>query len=133
MKKLLVLRPGGLRVQGKTPAPGRTLAFAFALLLVLAGQPGCKKSEAQSQLPESKALLYLASPANDGAPVDELVLDSTHETLVPINKKEGWPQTQVGPTSVGIRYIDAGKTFTLIVDGQPWHYREVYVVSFRLL
>lgn len=125
MKKLLVLRPGGLRVQSRI--------VAFALLLVLAGQPGCKKSEAQPQLPESRALLYLASPASDGAPVDELVLDSTHETLVPINKKEAWPQTQSGATPVGIRFIDAGKTFTLIMDGQPWHYREVYIVSFRLL
>jgi hypothetical protein len=113
-------------------AQGRMLALA-ALLLVISGQSGCKKSEAQPQLAESRGILYLASPANDGAPIDELVLDSTHETLVPINKKEGWPQTQVGPTPVGVRFIDAGKTFTLIIDGQPWHYREVYIISFRLL
>jgi hypothetical protein len=126
MKKLLGSKPGG------PPAGGRALAIA-ALLLVILGQPGCKKSEAQPQLTEYKAALYLASPAGDGAPVDELVLDSTHETLVPINKKEGWPQIQAGPTPVGVRFIDAGKSFTRMVNGQPWHYREVYVVSFRLL
>ena len=112
-------------------AGGRILAFA--LLLVLAGQPGCKKSEAQPQVPEYKALLNLANPAADGPRVDELVLDSSHETLVPINKKEDWPQTQSGPTPVGIRFIDAGKSFTEMRDGQPWHYREVYIISFRLL
>ena len=126
MKKLPGSRSGG------PPPGGRILGFA-ALLLALAGQPGCKKSEAQPQLTEYKAALYLASPPGDGAPIDELVLDSTRETLVPINKKEGWPQIQVGPTPVGVRFIDAGKSFTRMVNGQPWHYREVYVVSFRLL
>jgi hypothetical protein len=111
---------------------GRIILFA-ALLLVILGQTGCKKSETQPQLGENKAWLNLARPAGDGSPVDELVLDSTHETLVPINKKDGWPQTQVGSTAVGIRFVDAGKTFTLMVDGQPAHYREVYIVSFRLL
>ena len=105
-------------------------AFVF-LLLVIVWQPGCKKSEAQPQLTEYKAVLNLASP--DGPRVDELVLDSTHETLVPINKKDAWPRTQSSPTPVGIRYIDAGKSFTEIRDGQPWHFREVYIVSFRLL
>ena len=126
MKKLVASRRSSGSLTGRR-------ALAFALLLVLAGQPGCKKSEAQPQLTEYKASLYLASPANDGAPVDELVLDSTHETLVPINKKEGWPQIQVGPTAVAVRFIDAGKSFTEMVNGQPWHFREVYVVSFRLL
>jgi hypothetical protein len=112
-------------------AGGRIVAFA--LLLVLAGQTGCKKSEAQPQLTEYKASLFLASPAYDGSPVDELVLDSTHETLVPINKKEGWPQIQVGATPVSVRFIDAGKSFTVMLNGQPYHFREVYVVSFRLL
>jgi hypothetical protein len=107
--------------------------LGFSLLLALAGQPGCKKSEAQPQLSESRAVLNLANPVIDGPRVDELVLDSTHETLVPINKKEGWPQIQAGPTPVAIRFIDAGKNFTEVVNGQTWHFREVYVVSFRLL
>lgn len=104
-----------------------------ALLLVIFGQTGCRKSEAQPQLGENKAWLNLASPADDGRPVDELVLDSTHETLVPINKKEGWPLTQAGPTAVGIRWVDAGKDFTQFAGGQVRHFREVYIVSFRLL
>jgi hypothetical protein len=112
-------------------AGGRLIAFA--LLLVLAGQSGCKKSEAQPQLTEYKAMLNLADSTGVGSLVDHLVLDSTHETLVPINKKDSWPQTQTGPTPVGIRVIDAGKNFTEIVDGQIMHFREVYVVSFRLL
>ena len=105
----------------------------LALLLLGIGQTGCKKSEAQPQLNENKAWLNLTSQPGDGSPVDELVLDSTRETLVPINKKDGWPQTQSGPTAVGIRFIDAGKNFTRIVDGQVEHFREVYIVSFRLL
>jgi hypothetical protein len=126
MKKLPGSRSGG------PPPGGRILGFA-ALLLALAGQPGCKKSEAQPQLTEYKAALYLASPPGDGAPIDELVLDSTRETLVPINKKEGWPQTQQAPTPVGIRYVETGKTYTEMRNGQALHFREVYVVSFRLL
>jgi hypothetical protein len=123
------------------PAVSRWI-FALVLLPVIAGQPGCKKSEVQPQVAESRAVLNLAS--KDGAPVDELILDSTHETLVPINKKEGWPTTTgsavstgstgpVGPTSVAIRYIDAGKSFSLIMNGQSWHYREVYLISFRVI
>ena len=104
-----------------------------ALLFVIFGQTGCKKSEAQPQLGENKAWLSLASPADEARQVDELVLDSTHETLVPINKKEGWPLTQAGPTAVGIRWVDAGKDFTQYVDGQVRHFREVYIISFRQL
>ena len=100
---------------------------------MILGQTGCKKSETQPQLAENKAWLNLADPANDGRPVDELTLDSTHETLVPINKKEGWPQIQAGPTAVGIRFVDAGKDFTQFVDGQVRHFREVYIISFRQL
>lgn len=121
MKKLSRSRPDS-----------RILAIA-ALLWVILGQTACKKSEAQPQLGENKAWLNLANPANDGRPVDELVLDSTQETLVPINKKEGWPLTQAGPTAVGIRWVDAGKDFTQYIDGQVRHFREVYIVSFRQL
>ncbi|HEV2480775.1 MAG TPA: hypothetical protein VGS79_13960 [Puia sp.] len=113
--------------------PRRQMVAIAALLLVIFGQTGCRKSEAQPQLGENKAWLNLASPADDGRPVDELVLDSTHETLVPINKKEGWPLTQAGPTAVGIRWVDAGKDFTQFAGGQVRHFREVYIVSFRLL
>ena len=103
------------------------------VLLAVATLAGCKKSETQPQLNENKAWLNLAAPASDGPPVDEIVLDSTHETLVPINKKDGWPQTQTGPTAVSIRFIDAGKNFTESINGQIYHFREVYIVSFRLL
>jgi len=112
--------------------PFRIIVSA-ALLLLIIGQTGCKKSETQPQLAENKAWLNLTSKSGNGSPVDQLVLDSTHETLVPINKKEGWPQTQSGPTAVGIRFIDAGQHFTLIVEGRVEHFREVYIVSFRLL
>jgi hypothetical protein len=121
MKKLSRARPDG-----------RILAIAAFLWLIL-GQTACKKSEAQPQLDENKAWLNLASPADDGRPVDELILDSTHETLVPINKKEGWPLTQTGSTAVSIRFVDAGKEFTQFTGGQVRHFREVYIVSFRVL
>lgn len=104
----------------------------IALLLVIAGQPGCKKSEAQP-LQEYKASLFLAGPAFDGPIVDELILDSSRETIIPINKKGGWPQTQVGSTPVAIRFIDAGKDFTEVINGKTLHLREVFIVSFRVL
>jgi hypothetical protein len=122
-----------LRGPGSGQPPAAGWIFVPALLLALTGQPGCKKSEAQPQLSEYIAVLNLANPGVDGPRVDELILDSTQETLVPINKKEGWPQMQTGPTPVAIRFIDAGKNFTEIRDGQTRHFREVYVVSFRLL
>lgn len=121
MKKLSGLRPRG-----------RVIVIAV-LLLVIFGQTGCKKSETQPQLAENKAWLDLASPAKDGPLVDELVLDSTRETLVPINKKDGWPQAQTGSTAVGVRFIDTGKTFDQMLNGRYLHFREVYIVSFRVL
>jgi len=109
------------------------MAILAVLLFMIFGQTGCKKSEVQPQLGENKAWLSLASPGDDSRQVDELVLDSTRETLVPINKKEGWPLTQAGPTAVGIRWVDAGKDFTQFTGGQVRHFREVYIVSFRQL
>lgn len=104
-----------------------------AILLVTAFQTGCQKSSPAPQLTEQKAHLDLANPAADGPVVDMLVLDSTQESVIPINKKEGWPQTQQGPTPVMVRFIDAGKTFTIANNGQIFHLREVYLVTFRPL
>lgn len=104
-----------------------------SLLLVIVLQTGCQKSSPEPQLTEQKAYLTLANPAADGPVVDMLLLDSTHESVVPINKKEGWPQTQQGPTSVMVKIIDAGKTFTAVNGGQIVHLREVYVVAYRPL
>ncbi|HWB91359.1 MAG TPA: hypothetical protein VG605_05885 [Puia sp.] len=111
----------------------KKLLGLVAVILVLAGQTGCEKSGPDPQLTEQKAYLNLANPAADGPVVDLLMLDSTHESVVPINKKEGWPQTQQNPTPVMVRIIDAGKTLTTANGGQVVHLREVYLVSFRVL
>jgi hypothetical protein len=111
----------------------KKLSGLAALILVIALQTGCRKSSPEPQLTEQKAYLSLAAPASDGPSVDMLVLDSTHESLVPINKKEGWPQTQQGTTPVIVRFIDTGKTFTTANGGRVYRLREVYVVGFRLL
>ena len=111
----------------------KKLAGCIALLLLIAAGPGCKKTEAQPQLTEQKAYLNLANLPADGPSVDELVLDSTHETIVPINKKDGWPQSQQGQIPVMIRFVETGKNITMVQNGQTWHLREVYLVSFRPL
>ena len=108
--------------------------FITALfLLVILLQTGCQKSSPEPQLTEQKAYLDLANPAAAGPIVDMLILDSTYESVVPINKKEGWPQTQQGSTPVMVRFIDAGKTFAVANGGQVSHLREVYLVSCRRL
>lgn len=111
--------------------PSGQLLAAALLIGLLAG---CQKSE-PVPLREYTAHLALANPAADGPGVDELMVDSTHESLVPINKKDGWPQTQPeGLTPVGIRFIDTGKTVPVSSQtGRISYLRLVYIVTFRRL
>ena len=98
-------------------------AGAILLLVLLAAlNPGCKKTEPMG-LSEYNAHLTKASAG--GPAVDELVLDSSRETVVPINKIGAWPQNNLSP--VAVKFIDTGDRFGLS------HLRVVYVVSIRNL
>ena len=92
------------------------------LLLVLfaAINPGCKKTEPMG-LTEYNARLTKASPG--GPAVDELVLDSSKETVVPINKIGEWPRTNLAP--VAVKFIDTGDRYGVN------HLRVVFIVSIR--
>ena len=96
--------------------------FPALLVLLMAINPGCKKTEPMG-LSEYNARLTKAGP--DGPAVDELVLDSSRETVVPINKVGAWPQTDLAP--VAIKFIDTGDHYGIN------HLRVVYIVSIRNL
>lgn len=83
---------------------------------------GCKKSEPMG-LTEYTAHLTKADPTVNGPAVDELVLDGTRETVVPINKIGAWPQTDLAP--VAVKFIDTGDRYG--ID----RLRVVYIVSIR--
>jgi hypothetical protein len=74
-------------------------------------------------LTEYNAHLNKANPASDGPAVDELVLDSSRETVVPINKIGAWPQTDLAP--VAVKFIDTGDRYGVN------RLRVVYVISIR--
>ena len=96
-------------------------AGAFLILVWLTtAYPGCKKSEPMG-LSEYNAHLNKADPAADGPAIDELVLDSSRETVVPINKIGAWPQTDRAP--VAVKFIDTGDRYGVN------RLRVVYIVS----
>jgi hypothetical protein len=92
----------------------------LVLVLFAAINPGCKKTEPMG-LSEYNARLTQAGP--DGPAVDELVLDSSMETVIPINKIGGWPQTNLAP--VAVKFIDTGDRYGIN------RLRVVYIVSIR--
>ena len=96
-------------------------AMLLAVLLIVL-HPACKKSEPMG-LAEYNAHLTKANPAADGPAVDELVLDSSRETVVPINKTGPWPQTNLAP--VAVKFIDTGNRYGIN------RLRVVYIVSIR--
>lgn len=98
---------------------------AGAILLLVsftALNPGCKKTEPMG-LSEYDA--HLTKAAAGGPAVDELVLDSSREIVIPINKIGAWPQNNLAP--VAVKFIDTGDRFGI---GQL---RVVYLVSIRNL
>lgn len=96
-------------------------AGAILLLVLLAAlHPGCKKTE-PTGLSEFNAHLTKAGP--DGPAVDELVLDSSRETVVPINKTAAWPEANLAP--VAVKFIDTGDRYGI------HRLRVVYVISIR--
>ncbi|HVS98602.1 MAG TPA: hypothetical protein VHE54_19050 [Puia sp.] len=92
------------------------------LVLLIVLHPACRKSEPMG-LTEYAAHLTKANPAADGPAVDELVLDSSRETVVPINKIGPWPQTDRVP--VAVKFIDTGNRYGIN------RLRVVYIVSIR--
>src|ERR1700744_3791778 len=103
--------------------------FHALLLFILAVAlfPACQKSSVPYS--EYSAHLSKAGPDSDGPPVDELILDSTGEVVVPINKTANWPQTN--RVAVSVRFADTGKEIPLIVNGKTVYLREVFLVSLR--
>lgn len=94
---------------------------AILLLVILTAiNPGCKKTEPMG-LSEYNARLTKANP--NGPAVDELVLDSSRETVVPINKIGAWPQSDQTP--VAVKFIDTGDRYGIN------RLRVVYIVSIR--
>jgi hypothetical protein len=76
-------------------------------------------------LMEYNAHLTKANSAPDGPRVDQLILDSSRETVVPINKIGAWPQTDQAP--VAVKFIDTGNRYGI------QRLRVVYIVSVRNL
>ena len=98
----------------------KMLPRLFLFLLVLG--VGCKKSE-PVQIAEVKAHVELATGNPDGPAVDQLIIDSTSETVIPINKVGEWPRNNLTP--VMVRFIDTGKR---LGNGTI---RVVYMVTLR--
>ena len=94
------------------------------LVWLIAVNPGCKKSEPVG-LSEYNAHLTKADPTLNGPAVDELVLDSSRETVVPINKTGTWPQKNQAP--VAIKFIDTGDRYGVS------RLRVVFIVSIKNL
>ena len=92
------------------------------LILLTAILPGCKKTEPMG-LSEYNAHLTKAGPA--GPTVDELILDSSRETVIPINKIGAWPQNDQTPVSV--KFIDTGDRYGIN------RLRVVYIVNIKTL
>ena len=74
-------------------------------------------------LMEYNVHLTRANPSADGPQVDQLVLDSSRETVVPINKIGAWPQKDQAPMAV--KFIDTGDRYGV------QRLRVVYIVSIR--
>ena len=98
--------------------------LAPALVLLVSVLSGCQKSQPVA-LTEVTAHLQKANTAADGPQVDELIVDSTHEAVVPINKTGQWPENNLAP--VAVRFVDTGKR---LGSGQQ---RVVFVVTIRQL
>ena|SRR5579872_3475413 len=101
------------------------------LIAMLALLAGCQKSEPVA-LTEVTAHIQKANTTADGAikssgglPVDVLIVDGSHETVVPINKTGQWPQGNF--TSVAVRFVDTGKRLGSARQ------RVVFVVTLRQL
>ena len=91
---------------------------------------GCQKSSSSADLPEVNAHLSLAAPEATGT-VDKLVVDSTGEVVVPINKTGVWPKSDHTP--VAIRFVDTGKRYAVSTGDHVAQPRVVFLVTFRNL
>ena len=101
------------------------------LLILIAFQPGCKKNN--DTVAESTAhVRYGGEPAADGIGY-YIQLDSTKETVIPINLPSGYKHTDVNE-AVAVKLIDVGKRFHLgYTDPNSIGLRGVYLVTIRNL
>jgi hypothetical protein len=101
------------------------------LLILIAFQPGCKKSN--DTVGEVTAhVRYGGDPAADGIGYN-IVLDNTQEIVVPINLPSGYRRTDVD-AAVAVKLIDIGKRFHLgYTSPNSIGMRGVYIVTIRKL
>ena len=102
----------------------------FLLIILIAFQPGCKKSN-DTTISETRAhVLYGARPEVDGLGY-YIHVDGTGENVVPINLPSSYQRPTVN-TAVALKFVDTGKR-QVVGDLAAGGLRVVYVVSIRNL
>lgn len=103
----------------------------FLLLILIALQPGCKKSN--DTLAETSAhVRYGGDPAADGIGY-YIRIDNTQEDVIPVNLPSAYKKTDVDAV-VAVKFIDTGKKYItgLSAPANPG-IRIVYIVTLRKL
>jgi len=78
------------------------------LLIIIALQPGCKKSN-ESLAPVAVHIRYGGDPAADGLGY-YVQVDNTKEIVIPVNLPSAYKHPDVD-AAVSIKFVDAGKRF----------------------
>ncbi|GGB07741.1 hypothetical protein [Puia dinghuensis] len=98
------------------------------LIILIALQPGCKKTN-DTTLSETRAhVLYGARPEVDGLGY-YIHVDGTGENVIPLNLPSSYQRPTVN-TAVGLKFVDTGKR-QIVGDLASGGFRVVYVVSIR--
>jgi hypothetical protein len=92
---------------------------------------GCQKSSSSGDLPEVNSHVLLGSSGATGTVTDKLVIDSTGEVVVPINKIGLWPKTD--HAAAAVRFVDTGKRYAVSTGGHVTQLRVVFLVTLRNL
>ena len=102
----------------------------FLLLIIIAFQPGCQKSN-DTTLSETRAhVLYGAHPEANGLGY-YIHVDGTGENVVPLNLPSTYQQPAVN-AAVALKFVDTGKR-QIVGDLATGGLRVVYVISIRTL
>ncbi|HEY4109920.1 hypothetical protein [Puia sp.] len=100
----------------------------FLLLILIALQPGCKKNN--ETISEVNAHIRFSDPAADGIGYF-INMDSTHETVIPVNLPSGYKYKEVN-AAVSVKLVDAAKRFYYGMSTLPNPgIRGVYIVTIR--
>jgi hypothetical protein len=98
------------------------------LLILIAFQPGCKKSNG-AQEATAAHVRYGGEPAVDGAGF-YIQIDATHENVYAMNLPSMYKIADTTSTQVAIKFVDTGKRQIAgfgLASGGGW--RVVYLVS----